>query len=739
MRSASALTLISLLGCSTPPEQTVTLLDYPELEVSNDAIEFGTLDLGGSARRSFVVRNNGELEMGLQTIALRDEAWTAHFNLTWSPESVDCPDGAAPAAEEPAAEDRAAVDTWDNGGDGGSGGDGGGADGADGADGGGGGGAVVDEDGIVRMGPGCELPVTIDYLPSATGEMWASVEVTTISQPVEKDDEGNPITEPEYFRDPDRHIQTVILHGAAVQGVGSVLVRSASIDMGHHYPGEDERRHVYVYNTGDGDLTVAPPVPAAGCDEAFSLDTSTMLTRPLLPGEATFFDVVFRPTDLDPAFCDVEITSDDPETPLSRVRARGNAGADPENVAPEVAIRSPAVGYQHRDSTDLILEVDMFDLNQPASTLVCKVRSLLAEARIADCSTDSDSGHVFVRVPVDLLEAGTDTLQVQVTDQSENISRASTTVLWKSLYPPSDDDGDGWGDDPSDGPYVDCDDERDDVYPGAAELADNIDNDCDGAIDEGSTGGDDDGDSVSEVNGDCDDTDASTYPGAMERADQKDNDCDGFVDEGTSLVDDDGDGYSELDLDCDDEDPDAYPGAPEYCDGKDSNCNFIQDDAEPTGCIERSTRPEIIGGIRMSHTAIGSGESATLQVFVTDGDGDDLTYAWAEDSTLQSLYQHVAISTPNATTVTFVAPVLPEDSPGDIFTLTVQVQDPAGNFDVATADITVYPEPIALEYEQLGQVDTASSCGSSDSSAAGLLFPAAGLLAFAARRRRRSD
>ena len=70
-----------------------------------------------------------------------------------------------------------------------------------------------------------------------------------------------------------------------------------------------------------------------------------------------------------------------------------------------------------------------------------------------------------------------------------------------------------------------------------------LDNDCDGGIDEGTLGFDDDGDSVAEADGDCDDRDPSTYPGAYEEADQKDNDCDGIVDEGTALYDDDGDGF----------------------------------------------------------------------------------------------------------------------------------------------------------------------------------------------------
>ena len=60
-------------------------------------------------------------------------------------------------------------------------------------------------------------------------------------------------------------------------------------------------------------------------------------------------------------------------------------------------------------------------------------------------------------------------------------SLASTTILYGEPFPDSDDDGDGFG---NDGDFIDCDDTNSEVYPGAAEIVDGLDNDCDNQIDE---------------------------------------------------------------------------------------------------------------------------------------------------------------------------------------------------------------------------------------------------------------
>jgi len=150
-----------------------------------------------------------------------------------------------------------------------------------------------------------------------------------------------------------------------------------------------------------------------------------------------------------------------------------------------------------------------------------------------------------------------------------------------------DDDGDGYNETEGD-----CDDDNVHVYPGATEIGDGVDNDCDGQVDEGMDTSDDDGDGYSEADGDCDDDDRDVYPGAEEVGDHVDNDCDGLVDEGTDFYDDDGDGFTEADGDCDDDDASTYPNAIDVADGVDNDCDghvdegLYEDDDDGDGYSE---------------------------------------------------------------------------------------------------------------------------------------------------------
>ena len=151
----------------------------------------------------------------------------------------------------------------------------------------------------------------------------------------------------------------------------------------------------------------------------------------------------------------------------------------------------------------------------------------------------------------------------------------------------------------------DCDDNNAAVHPGASEVCDNgRDDDCVGGDVVCSWSEDVDGDTFSESDGDCNDLDGSIYPAAEEVCDGVDNDCDGAVDEGLVLHtwnrDADRDGYGvavgavqdcrqpvgyvqeSTNLDCDDSNVAVHPGAPEQCNFHDDNCNGVADEGVAT-------------------------------------------------------------------------------------------------------------------------------------------------------------
>jgi hypothetical protein len=155
-----------------------------------------------------------------------------------------------------------------------------------------------------------------------------------------------------------------------------------------------------------------------------------------------------------------------------------------------------------------------------------------------------------------------------------------------------DPDGDGFCSD------VDCDESDPEVNPGVVEESlgpDNIDNDCDGFVDE------------------CDEGDPSITWHSEEVCDGVDNDCDGDIDEDlgeTWYPDADGDGYGDRSqptascdpdaglvadgTDCDDTDAAVHPGAMELCNGADDDCDVT------------TTEDGLV-------TAVGVGNQASIQ------------------------------------------------------------------------------------------------------------------------------
>ena len=157
-----------------------------------------------------------------------------------------------------------------------------------------------------------------------------------------------------------------------------------------------------------------------------------------------------------------------------------------------------------------------------------------------------------------------------------------------------DNDGDGFCEHPvvcADGTDPgDCHDLADTAYPGATEVVDGLDNNCDGLTDENSSVSDDDGDGVTELDGDCDDALDTIHPGALEARNGVDDNCDTRIDEDIAYFDEDGDGFPSEAGDCDDTNPQIHPHQPEICDdGVDNNCDNLIDLDDPHSCSAASS------------------------------------------------------------------------------------------------------------------------------------------------------
>ena len=156
-----------------------------------------------------------------------------------------------------------------------------------------------------------------------------------------------------------------------------------------------------------------------------------------------------------------------------------------------------------------------------------------------------------------------------------------------------DQDGDGWLQ------GTDCDDNDRAIHPGATEVCDGIDNNCDGAVDESAVDavdyfddldGDGFGNSASEpirlcaprdgmapIGGDCDDARADRTPETVWYIDA---DGDRYGDPGGEQVVDcwEPAGFTDNGLDCDDAAASIHPGADELCNGIDDDCDAAIDE-----------------------------------------------------------------------------------------------------------------------------------------------------------------
>ena len=272
-------------------------------------------------------------------------------------------------------------------------------------------------------------------------------------------------------------------------------------------------------------------------------------------------------------------------------------------------------------------DTDSDGFGDAASTTVACAAPSGFSADATDC--DDTDGAVFPGA-TEVCNAVDDDCDSLVDDADPGLD-TSTASTWYD-----DSDGDGFGnasattvscDAPSDAvtDATDCDDTDSAVFPGATEVCNSVDDDCDSLVDDDDTDldtstastwySDSDSDGYGDASAttlscdaptgtvtdatDCDDTDSAVFPGATEVCNSVDDDCDSLVDDddpGLDLStasswydDDDGDGYGDAahgavacdaptgtvsdDSDCDDADAAVYPGAPLACDGTDADCD----------------------------------------------------------------------------------------------------------------------------------------------------------------------
>ena len=260
---------------------------------------------------------------------------------------------------------------------------------------------------------------------------------------------------------------------------------------------------------------------------------------------------------------------------------------------------------------------------------------------VTDLSVSNASGYTETQIVCAAPGNSIDLVYIAGNWESENtyevLDDGGVVVFWDG---PSPTPGLVWS---STFPSVetDCDDNDAAVHPGAAELCNGIDDDCNGLADFDAAGEvDADGDGDLSCS-DCDDADGANFTGNIEVCDGFDNDCNGLADFITLLGDDDddsagddddsagddddsagddddsagddddsaarggddddsagedddsagpgfeseeldidGDGYLECADDCDDFSVDFAPDAPELCDGWDNDCDGVLPDDE---------------------------------------------------------------------------------------------------------------------------------------------------------------
>ena len=314
----------------------------------------------------------------------------------------------------------------------------------------------------------------------------------------------------------------------------------------------------------------------------------------------------------------------DDETPAvnpAAAEACNSIDDDCDGLVDDLDTDAPVVG-----ATTFYADTDADGHGDPAAAVdAC----LAPTGHVADATDCDDSAAAVNPAAAEVCNAIDDDCDALIDDADPSISGQPT---WYIDY-----DSDGYGatvlqQDACTQPsgYVadatDCEDTDAAVNPGAAEICNDLDDDCDGAVDQDDPDGpaahtyyaDLDGDSYGDPGStvtdcaaptghvtdatDCEDGDAAIHPGAAELCNGVDDDCDTLIDSAdpdgpttsTWYADDDGDGYGDAGApttdcaqpsdhvsdatDCDDAVATVFPGATETCNDTDDDCDGSTDE-----------------------------------------------------------------------------------------------------------------------------------------------------------------
>jgi hypothetical protein len=338
--------------------------------------------------------------------------------------------------------------------------------------------------------------------------------------------------------------------------------------------GLDDIQTVTWTSTLDGEI--GDPATAAPDTEGFSR-TSGLLS-------VGNHGITLRVVDHDGAIADASV----------------NIAVGDAQQAPTVALDMPLNLAQFIPGDVVELAGSVSDLQQPADTLT-----------VTFIITDNTTQEVVSTIPVTPLASGLvqsewivtnpGFFKVSLVAQDTDGHLATFEVLILVTDPDGiDQDGDGFS--PSTG---DCDETDENINPAAEETCGDVDDhDCNGIVDDKDLDNDGHIDELC-VNyaeekpiDDCDDSSSFVFTGAEEVVDEVDNDCDGFVDDGSPAFDDDGDCFCEVgpctgsvessclllteEGDCDDADPTVNPEAADVPDLLyiDDDCDGVDGDTD---------------------------------------------------------------------------------------------------------------------------------------------------------------